>query len=112
MAASACLCMGSASVERVGHGDCADHCMLINGWVWLRSQVLLFNAGNGLGFSFGGRVWTEMEIWRTKGMFMLACKWHIGCYQCSICTECLHVQYKSQLHTSLLYTCAGYISAA
>ena len=63
--------MGSASAERVGHVDCADYCMLINDWVWLRSRVLLINAGNGLGFSFGGRVWTEIEIWRIKGMFIL-----------------------------------------
>ena len=32
-------------------------------------------------------------------------KWHICCYQCSVCAGCLYVHYKSELHTSLLHTC-------
>ena len=29
---------------------------------------LLAKAGIGVGFSFGVRAWTEVEIWRIKGM--------------------------------------------
>ena len=32
---------------------------------------LLIKAGSGLGFNFGVRAWTEMEIWCFKGMYML-----------------------------------------
>ena len=32
---------------------------------------LLVKAGSGLGFSFGVRGWTEMEIWCIKGMYRL-----------------------------------------
>ena len=32
---------------------------------------LLVKAGSGVGFSFGGRARTEMEIWCVKGMFRL-----------------------------------------
>ena len=49
MAASVRLCMGSALAERVGHVDCADHFMLINGWVWLRSRVCLLTLVMDLG---------------------------------------------------------------
>ena len=31
----------------------------------------LATAGSGLGFSFGDRAWTEMEIRCVKGMYML-----------------------------------------
>ena len=32
---------------------------------------LLLMAGSGLGFSFGVRAWTKMEMWCIKGMHML-----------------------------------------
>ena len=32
---------------------------------------LVINAESGLGFSFGVRAWTEMEIWYVEGMFKL-----------------------------------------
>ena len=32
---------------------------------------LLVKAESGLGFSFGVRTWTEMEIWCVKGMYRL-----------------------------------------
>ena len=32
---------------------------------------LFVKAGSGLGFSFGVRAWTEMEIWCVKGMYRL-----------------------------------------
>ena len=36
-----------------------DYCMLVNEWAW---SSLLAKARSGLGFSFGVRAWTEMEI--------------------------------------------------
>ena len=33
------------------------------------TQYFLYNSG--LGFSFGGKAWTEMEIWCVKGMHKL-----------------------------------------
>ena len=50
--------------------DSADYCMLVNEWAWLRSR-LLAKAGSGVGFSFGVRAWTEMEIQCVKGMYRL-----------------------------------------
>ena len=32
---------------------------------------MLSKVESGLGFSFGVRAWTEIEIWCVKGMFML-----------------------------------------
>ena len=32
---------------------------------------LLIKGGSGVGFSFGVRAWTEMEIWCVKGMYRL-----------------------------------------
>ena len=32
---------------------------------------LVINAESRLGFSFGVRAWTEMEIWYVEGMFKL-----------------------------------------
>ena len=32
---------------------------------------LLAKAGSGVGFSFGVRAWTEVEIWCVKGMYRL-----------------------------------------
>ena len=45
----------------------ADYCMLITEWAWLRSRVCLLR----LGFSFGVRAWTEMEIRCVKVMYRL-----------------------------------------
>ena len=42
--------------------------MLINEWVWLRSQGLLIKSESALRFSFGVRAQTEIKIWRIKGM--------------------------------------------
>ena len=39
----------------------------LNEWVWLGHEF----ARSGLGFSFGVRAWTEMEIRCVKGMCML-----------------------------------------
>ena len=47
--------------------ESADYCMLVNKWAWLKSRVCL----SGLGFSFGVRAWTEMEIRCVKGMYRL-----------------------------------------
>ena len=46
----------------------ADYCVLINEWAVMS---LLAKAGSGLGFSFGVRAWTELEIWCVKGMYRL-----------------------------------------
>ena len=46
----------------------ADYCMVVNEWVWLKSRVCLLS---GLGFSFGVRAWTEMDIQCVKGMYRL-----------------------------------------
>ena len=35
---------------------------------------LLAKAGSGVGFSFGVRAWTEVEIWCVKGMCRLKLK--------------------------------------
>ena len=32
---------------------------------------LLAKAGSGVGFNFGVRAWTELEIWCVKGMYRL-----------------------------------------
>ena len=37
----------------------------------VKVRSLLAKAGSGLGFSFGVRSWTEMEIWCVKGMYRL-----------------------------------------
>ena len=37
----------------------------------VKIMSLLIKATCGLGFSFGVRAWTEMEIWCVKGIFML-----------------------------------------
>ena len=37
----------------------------------VKVMSLLAKAGSGLGFSFGVRSWTEMEIWCVKGMYRL-----------------------------------------
>ena len=37
----------------------------------VKVMSLLDKAGSGLGFSFGVRGWTEMEIWCVKGMYRL-----------------------------------------
>ena len=49
----------------------ADYCILVNEWAWLRSQSWLIKARSGLGFSFGVRAWTEVEIRCVKGMYRL-----------------------------------------
>ena len=43
-------------------------------------QVMSFliNAESGLGFSFGIRSWTEMEIWCIKRMFILKVEKNLG----------------------------------
>ena len=46
-----------------------DYCMLVMGMVNVMS--LLIKARSELGFRFGDRAWTEMEIWCAKGKFML-----------------------------------------
>ena len=51
--------------------ESADYCVLVNEWwTWLQSRL----CWSGLGFSFGVRAWTEMEIRCIKGML----KWKIG----------------------------------
>ena len=45
-----------------------DYCMLINEWVWLRSQGLLIKSESALRFSFKVKAQTEIKIWRIKGM--------------------------------------------
>ena len=37
----------------------------------VKVMSLLVKAGSGLGFSFGVRAWTEMEIWCVEGMYRL-----------------------------------------
>ena len=37
----------------------------------VKVMSLLINAGSGIGFNFAVRVWTEMELWCVKRMFML-----------------------------------------
>ena len=37
----------------------------------VKVMSLLAKVGSGLGFSFGVRAWTEMEIWCAKGMYRL-----------------------------------------
>ena len=37
----------------------------------VKVMSLLVKAGSGVGFSFGVRARTEMEIWCVKGMFRL-----------------------------------------
>ena len=48
--------------------------MLVKEFGVLKVMSLLVKAGSGLGFSFGVRVWTEMEIWCVKDMKTLKCK--------------------------------------
>ena len=62
-------CLGSEHRCLMTKG--ADYCMLVNEWARLRSRVCLLRleAGSGLGFSFGVRAWTEMEIQCVKGMY-------------------------------------------
>ena len=49
--------------------ESADYCMLINEWAWFKVMSLLAKAR--LGFFFGVRAWTEMEIQCVKGMHRL-----------------------------------------
>ena len=51
--------------------ESADYFMLINKWAWSRSRVCLLRLEVDLGFSFGVRTWTEMEIRCVKGMHTL-----------------------------------------
>ena len=50
--------------------ESADYCRLVDEWAF-KIMSLLAKAGSGLGFSFGVRAWTEMEIRCVKGMYML-----------------------------------------
>ena len=48
----------------------ADYYMLVNEWACMvKVTSLLVKAESGLGFSFGVRAWTEMEIWCVKDMY-------------------------------------------
>ena len=51
--------------------ESADYYMLVNEWVWSKSQVCLLCLEVDFGFSFGVRAWTEIEIRCEKGMHML-----------------------------------------
>ena len=44
----------------------------------VKVMSFLINAGSGLGFSFGARPWTEMEIWCVKRMFILKVEKNLG----------------------------------
>ena len=51
--------------------DSADYYMLVNEWAWLTSRVCLLRLEVEVGFSFGVKDWTEMEIRCVKGMYRL-----------------------------------------
>ena len=51
--------------------ESADYCMLVKLVVMVKVTSPLAKAGSRLGFSFGVRAWTEMEIWCVKGMYRL-----------------------------------------